>query len=582
MSKDVSLSDLANGAAPTATPVGMPPTTLDPNKVADVDISKVAQPGKADEEIAKYTTGNPILDSAFKGLDATTERLANESAALVDQGREERLEEALESDNAADDDIDAIEENTSGTIHVQNFDDAPAQQPAPTQQAEAAISQRVGAQLAKISKKIDEELPDSAKVTEAAMAAPVTGTVTKPIKLVEDTPTTNDVDDDDLFVDIDAEDMQFLDDDEEEPTSEETADAEENKDKTEAIKETIRQEMRENFKPYANKVDLSRFTISKKPITAAKVINSIKQKPIECADAVLYDIGRPVRMSAWGPMEIQSINPDQVRSGNINYNAFMERKMRLIYDHLIDANKPKSFEAWAMSTPNTTMDDYMFAAYKATYGNANIVTFNCSDDDCANVFMQHVPVNDMIKFKDDATKEKYYNILHNGSVDTVSDEYEVALFQVSDDFVFGLKKPSLYNTYIEPTLLDSAFSTKYQDLILLITYIECAYMIDRENGSLVLIDTKPVADKATTYKRRVKTFAAILKSLTSDQLQALSVETDKYDAGKLDDNGNLIKDITYVFPERRCPKCGKKIDEVEVAPDNMLFTRHQLGLMNKI
>ena len=85
-----------------------------------------------------------------------------------------------------------------------------------------------------------------------------------------------------------------------------------------------------------------------------------------------------------------------------------------------------------------------------------------------------------------------------------------------------------------------------------------------------------------TYKRKVKTFASIIKSLTSDQLQALSVETDKYDAGKLDDNGKLIKPVTYVYPERKCPKCGKKIDEIEIAPDSMLFTRHQLGLMNKI
>ena len=80
----------------------------------------------------------------------------------------------------------------------------------------------------------------------------------------------------------------------------------------------------------------------------------------------------------------------------------------------------------------------------------------------------------------------------------------------------------------------------------------------------------------------IKTFATILKSLTSDQLQALSVETDKYDAGKLDDDGNLVKDVTYVFPERVCEKCGKKIEEVEVNPDSMLFTRHQLGLMKKI
>lgn len=563
---EVSLSDLANGAAqPTATPVGMP-ATLDPNKVSEVRKSDVAMPGPSSDPVAAYTTGNPILDGAMRGLDDTIDRLASDSAALVEKGREERLEKALEAEDSDDDSV--ISENTSNTIHVQSFDeDEPVQQTTvPTVQAEVVEEKPVT-----IKRAVEES-----DVVTVETAAPVVGTVQKEIKLVN----TED-DDDDVFTTsgIDDDDLQFLD-DEEDTQEDETA--EDDNDKTEEIKETIRTQMKENFKPFS-KVDLSSFKISKKPIAAAKVINEIKGKPIECADAVLYDVGRPIRMSAWGPMEIQSINPEQVRSGSVNYNAFMEKKLRLIYDHLIDANKPKSFEAWAMSTPNTTMDDYMFAAYKATYGQANIVTFNCSDDDCANVFMENVPVSQMIKFKDEETKKKYYDILHSGTTDTVSEEYEVTLHQVSDDFVFGLKKPSLYNTYIEPTLLDSAFSAKYQDLLLLMTYIDCAYMIDKNTNELVLIDTKPIAsDRAKTYKRRIKTFDAILKSLTSDQLQALSVETDKYDAGKLDDNGNLIKDITYVFPERRCPKCGKKIDEVEVAPDNMLFTRHQLGLMNKI
>ena len=566
--KEVSLSDLANGAAqPTATPVGMP-ATLDPKKVSEVNKSDVAMPGPSSDPVAAYTTGNPILDGAMRGLDSTVERLANDSAALVEKGREERLEKALEAEDSDDDSV--IGENTSNTIHVQSFDeDEPVQQTTiPTVQAEVVEEKPVTV------KRVIEE-PDETVVVDTA--APVTGTVKKEIKLVD----TDADDDDDVFTTsgIDDDDLQFLD-DEEDTQADETAD--DDNDKTEEIKETIRTQMKENFKPFS-KVDLSSFKISKKPIAAAKVINEIKGKPIECADAVLYDVGRPIRMSAWGPMEIQSINPDQVRNGSVNYNAFMEKKLKLVYDHLIDANKPKSFEAWAMATPNTTMDDYMFAAYKATYGQANIVTFNCSDDDCANVFMENVPVSQMIKFKDEETKKKYYDILHSGTTDTVSEEYEVTLHQVSDDFVFGLKKPSLYNTYIEPTLLDAAFSAKYQDLLLLMTYIDCAYMIDKETHELVLIDTKPIAsDRAKTYKRRIKTFDAILKSLTSDQLQALSVETDKYDAGKLDDNGNLIKDITYVFPERRCPKCGKKIDEVEVAPDNMLFTRHQLGLMNKI
>jgi uncharacterized OB-fold protein len=282
-------------------------------------------------------------------------------------------------------------------------------------------------------------------------------------------------------------------------------------------------------------------------------------------------------------MEIQSIDPQRIRGGQSNYNKFMENKLKLIYEHIIDANKPKTFEAWAQITPNTSMDDYMFTAYKATFGTANIVTFNCAEESCNNVFMENVPVHSMIKFNSDEVKTEYMKILTEGNTDSTTTNYQVDLYQASDDYVIGLKVPSLYNTFIEPTLVDQEFNRKYEDLILLLSYIDSIYRIDYDTNQLIPIDTKPVAnDKTLSYKRRIKTFATILKSLTSDQLQALSVETDKYDAGKLDDEGNLIRDITYVYPERRCPKCGKKIDEVEVNPDSMLFTRHQLGLMKKI
>jgi len=561
---EVSLSDLANGAVPTATPVGMP-TRLDPSKVSDVNMSEVALPSKADDPVAAYSTGNPILDKALGSLDGTTERLASESEKLIKDGEEERLEAALESSEAAD--IDAIEENTSNTIHVQSFDDAPAYQPQQSTAPAPATEQK----SVTVVKTVQDPV-ETVKTEVVETAAPVSGTVKKEIKLVPED------DDDDLFtaINIDDEDMGFLDEDEKQ--NDESSDED---DKTEEIKQNIRQEMAKNFRPVANQLDLSKFTIAKKPIAAAKVINSIKNKPIECADSVLYDLDRPIRMSAWGPLEIQSINPQNVQSGN--YNAFVENKMRLAYEHIIDANKPKSFESWAMSTPNTVMDDLMFAAYKATFGNANMVTFNCSDDNCQHVFIESVPISSMIKFRNDEVKQKYYDILHHGNVDSTSQEYSVDLYQASDEYVFGLKTPSLYNTYIETSLIDRAFAEKYNTLLLLLTYIDDAYLIDKETNTLIPIDTKPIAtDKVTTYKRRVKTFAAILKHLTSDQLQALSVETDKYDMTKLDDNNNPIKNITYVFPECRCKKCGKKIDEVEVAPDNMLFTRHQLGLMSKI
>ena len=564
MSENVTLSDLASGAQPTVAPMnGMPvKPKLDTSKVREVNPNEVAIP----EEVKPVEgTGNPMLDSAFKGLDETIARQAAESMAIIEKGNEERLAQALETE---DDNIDVDEDVNvvaPSVIKVNKFDDEIT-----------TSTNNVVNEPAQPSETVSITKPAMVETT-VQDSAPVSGTVEKNITMVEDTSVYDE--DDHLFDNLD--DIDEI--DTEEESSEEDNSDEDDKAKTEAIKATIREEIKHKFNPIQKKLDLSGFTISKKAINATKVISELKTKAIECADGVLYSEGRAVRMSAWKPMEIQSIDPQRLRGGQSNYNKFVENKLKLIYEHIIDANKPKSFEAWCQITPNTVMDDYMFTAYKATFGTANIVTFNCTNENCNNVFLQNVPVHSMIKFSSESVKEKYMKILTEGNTDSTTTDYKVDLFQASDDYVIGLKIPSLYNTYIEPTLVDQNFTRKYEDLILLLTYVDSMYQIDAANQQLIPIDTKPVAnDKALSYKRRIKTFATILKSLTSDQLQALSVETDKYDAGKLDDDGNLVKDVTYVFPERVCEKCGKKIEEVEVNPDSMLFTRHQLGLMKKI
>lgn len=566
--ENVSLSELANGAVPTAAPVGMPvKPKLDTSKAKDVSLSEVSI---VTEPKPVEGTGNPMLDKAFEGLDDTINRIQDETNALYNKGQEERIQKSID-----DADIDSVDsESTPNAVVVHKFDDEVSAETSVQQENKTSPVKEDKPQPVIIKK------PETVEQT-VEVSAPVAGTKKENIVMAADPSVYDDDPDEHLFDGIEDEDMKYLDDDEEDSSDSTDTDEAEEKAKTEEIKEKIRAEVRNNFVPVNNKLDLNNFTISKKPINAAKVINDIKTKAIDCADGVLYSQKRAIRMSAWKPMEIQSIDPQRLRSGN--YNKYIENKLKLIYEHIIDSNKPKTFEAWAMMTPNTVIDDYMFTSYKATFGLSNIITFSCSDDKCNNVFMEPVPIHSMIKFSNDQIKEEYMRILHEGNTDSSDSEYKVSLYQASDDYVFALKVPSIYNTYIEPTLVSQDFNSKYEDRLLLLSYIDSIYKIDYTTKQLIPIDTKPVAsDKSLTYKRRIKTFDTILKSLTSDQLMALSVETDKYDGGKLDDDGNLIRDITYVYPERRCPKCGRKIDEQEINPDNMLFTRHQLGLMKKI
>ena len=537
----VSLSTLAEGAIPTAAPE-MPTKLpkLDPKTVKDVNVSEVVQPKKSNQ--VQTEMGNPMIDSALQGLDDAIERTRQESLDIVEKGEEERIEKLIDED-------ETVETNTNNQRINLVSESQYSSKPKTNDSSDVSFD--------------DEEFEfndnNSTKNNDNDMVS-TTKVAYKP---------------ESINADISDEDMKFLDD-------ENNLDEDEDqKNLVTEIKEKIRLEMNEKFVPVSNKVDFSKFKVAKKPISASKVINHIQQAPVEAADGVLYNANRAVRMSAFSAMEIQSLDQSNVRRNN--YNQFMIDKLHLIYNHLIDANKPASFEAWMKSMTNDVIDDYFFTAYKATFSNSNIITYSCTDDTCHNIFMNKKNIEDMIKFRNEDVKKKYMDILHSGNVNTVTTEYETDLYQASDEYAFSLRKPSLYATYIEPSLINEEFMKKYEDLLLLISYIDDIYIIDRENNELIKVDTKPDPRRPdVTVKRKIKSYATIIRSLTSDQLQSLSLATDKYDAAEVDDDGNVITDIKYIYPEEICPKCGKVIPEEEQSPDRMLFMRHQLGLMNKM
>ena len=577
--KGVSLASLSEGAIPTASPV-MPKTAtpmtpplprFNANEVKDVNRREVAQAPEREQPVDG--TGNPMIDQAFESIDPTIERLNNESLADFEKGQQERIDAAIDNDSD-DDAIDRVTETQSQTLKVKSFVE-PVNSTTDEPTTTSSHLTRKHTRTIDVSDTITPE--DEAKRIAELERVTQQWSGNEESKDDDQNRTT-------INTVIDDDDLGLLDDDDDETedtSSEDSVDEDDDETKKEnEIREQIRMEMKKNFNP-VKKVDLSQFTVSKKPVSAGRVINHIAQNAIECADGVIYSEKRAIRMSAFTPVEIQSLDPQRLRGGN--YNSYMDNKMRLVYNHIIDDNKPATFEAWAKITPNTSLDDYFFTAYKATFGESNILTFNCSDNECSNVFMKSRNVHDMIKFRNDEVKEQYFNILRHGNTNSGRGEYKVGLYQASDEYVFGLKQPSLYNTFIETSLVDDKFMKKYEDLLLLLSYVDCIYLIDKESKQLIPIDTKADArDASKTYKRRIKTFAAIINTLNSDQLQALSVATDDYDGGKLNDDGTLEKDVTYIYPSETCPKCHKAIKEQVVAPDNMLFTRHQLGLMSKI
>lgn len=640
----ITLDDLSNGAQhKAAIPPRMPLPRLSASSVKEVDISQVAQ--KAPEPTqADMVPG--VIKTAISKIPATIERLNNESLAIVQKGQEERVEQMLDSDDEEEVEMPSsskpIIQSPSNTVR-QSFDDDidfdddfadeddidfPINKATKVKHSpyETILERKVNTMennntpQTELDEKIHSivegasetpekvEFPeptdaDKEKLAEKAKEAyeAVTGEVIDEVKVeetveVEPTeevtiptiPSSSETDYGSATFVMSDDDLALLDDEDMIVEKADKAKEVNEEEKGKRIRNSIRTSVKENFKPVENKYDLSTFQIQKKAISASKVLNHIKETPVRTATSVLYSTSKKVvEVSEFTATEIQKLNPSLINQSNF-YTALRDR-YQLLYNHIVDPNKPATFEAWLRTVPEDATDDYFFAAYKATFGAANILTYECPKDGCDNVFLKEMPVMSMIKYKNDDIKKKYLDLLHNGELNVSRDTYTTGLFQVSDEYVFALKTPTLYERVFEPTLLDTKILETYGELITLISYIDEVYVIDEANKSLIPVDMKPVhTDPRKTVKRKIKTCASIIRTLTSDQLQTLTVETDKYDNPDSkrninnDDDDDTTPDIQYIYPECECPKCKTKIKEAIANPVDMLFTRHQLGVYQRI
>ena len=643
--KKITLDDLSNGAKHTAA-IPPPLPKFDAKTVRDVNIAEVAQKAPEPEQVDMVPN---VIKNAISQIPATIQRLNNESLAIVQKGKEERIEKMLDSD----DDIDDVEMPTNSSRPVQpqsntirqsfdddgiDFDDdiddddevdfpiskkTKVERKVNTMEnnnntpqteldekihaiAEAAVEtpekvefpEPTDTDKEKLAEKAKEayeavtgEVVDEAKVEENVDVAVNEAPEEEAIPVLPRVPSSSETDfgtatfvmsDDDLAL-LDDEDMIV----EKADKAKEVSEAEE-KEKRNELRNAIRTSVKENFKPIENKLNLSEFEIQKKPISASKVLNHIKETPVRTATTPLFSTSKKVvEVSEFTATEVQKLNPSLINQNNF-YTTLRDR-YQLLYNHIVDPNKPATFEAWLKTVPEDAIDDYFFAAYKATFGAANILTYECPKEECGNVFLKEVPVMSMIKYKNEAIKTEYLDLLHNGKLNVSKDTYTAGLFQASDEYVFALKTPTLYERVFEPTLLDSKILETYGDLITLITYIDGIFVIDEANKKLIPVDMQPIhTDPRKTVRRRIKTCASIIRTLTSDQLQTLTVETDKYDKpdskrnNNNDDDEDTTPEIQYIYPECECPKCKSKINEAVANPVDMLFTRHQLGVYQRI
>lgn len=346
-----------------------------------------------------------------------------------------------------------------------------------------------------------------------------------------------------------------------------------------------------NVIPDNDIVDLTKMQISTKSMSAGKAAGYTKM-PTTTASHPLITSGKLVSMTALDAPEIANFNPDVIDQlkelsnrqyrGRARQTAFTMSSLtyymsllEIIYNHIVSP-KPATFKAWTETIYWADIDDLIFAAYKATYGQVgNILSYECHGEKCNETWPELKNVEEMISFEssDSKWKERYEKILKSNLDASLPPERK--LVQVSRDYAFNMGPPTLAKI-AETAALDMDFANKYMDLISMTQYVYDVFYIDHASNTLVPVKFKEYPDDIRkTVKSRLKHLGDILKSsLSNDQRQVLVAKTDDFD--------RPFDAIRYIYPEAVCPKCGKKIERLYADPSTMLFTRYQLVALTNL
>lgn len=336
-------------------------------------------------------------------------------------------------------------------------------------------------------------------------------------------------------------------------------------DQEEEIK-NIQMVIRAESTPIKNLVDLSKFTIASKATSATKVLSALTNKPVHTANWIYLGAGRSFTMTELNGCEIEKIDP----SAETGLNELMRNRelYTIFYNHIIDANKPESFEAWAKTVPFSDIPNLYFGVYRASFSHsANLLPFTCTH--CKHSFMEKHRIESMIKFANDDVKNEVKELL---AKDPTTQQYNIKskIYQISDRIAISFKAPSIYNVVFETASLPDNFRNQFSNLVYYINCIENIFTIDATNCKLIPVETKiEPTDIIKTINNRYKAFANILQTLSPDEFSSIPVYLKSI-------NPNRQDDIKFQIPESVCPKCGKKIEASEADAISLLFTRLRL------
>lgn len=462
-------------------------------------------------EIAEYRKPerkDSVVDEALKEVDMAIAGLARRSTEFVKQRHEEEFEEELQKEIDGEEDTDEVSEYD--TIEEDKLIDDD------------------------YDEEDDNEVELDIKPTNQE-------TVTKKVVIPkEETDIVKEIEEEDEDVDVDSVAKNQLD--------------------------NLRTTLKAKIRPVTDEIDLSAFTISKSPIS---VNTALKAAPkLRTFSWGLFESGLPLTLKEFKGYDISNLD---MRNYNNRYKGY-QKIYSIIYDHIVDEDKPKTLEQWLKLTSFYDIQHIYFGIYIASFKDSNYIPYTCSK--CNEAFLtEDVPVMDMVKFKNDEIKKAAEEII-SSEYNPENNKIEIERVQISNDYVIDFRTPSIYNIVFENASLEPEFTEKHANVLTTLTFIDCIYRINREKMTLDPIECQVYPNNIKkTYKTKIVKYEKILRTLNSDQLYTIDAIVAKI--------GETHENISYILPKAVCPKCGNVIEEVEVSSEELLFTRHPLmGIAN--
>ena len=347
---------------------------------------------------------------------------------------------------------------------------------------------------------------------------------------------------------------------------EETTDTNTNntQDETEVLKH-LQQLATERLKPVSKKLDISSFTVIKKPLININPV--FKESKARVVKWVLPSQKSIVLMKEFSGSELEKLR--EYSENNRSLDS-LNRRYRMIYDHIMSP-KPATFEQWLKVTPFEDVDHYFFAIYVASFKGANFLPEDCVNTKCGEIFMSDdINIMDMVKFENNEAKTTFADLYQSEATPTNGKSlYYTERVPVTNTIAISFRQPSISNAF-EIVTLDNRTRDKYSAIIDYIPYIDTIYYIDEENRQLVPISYKTFPnDSQKTIRSKIQKYDSIFSTMSVDDFGIVKA----YVRALTEHNSG----ISYVHPAVECPKCHTKTEEQKVSAEELVFTRYQLG-----